>query len=108
VPRLNRIEDYLQQSINLEALPELVEGKLLEPAMVTLEIDGGRKDKLRPGDILGALTKDAGLKAEVIGKINIFDFCSYVALNRTAVKQALQHLQTGKLKGRRFRVRMIK
>ena len=50
--------------------------------MVTLAIDGGRKNKVRPGDILGALTGDAGLSAEQVGKINIFDYVAYVAVRR--------------------------
>jgi ATP-independent RNA helicase DbpA len=109
MPRVNRLEDYLQQTIALEALPITQKDPAeLQPQMVTLCIDGGRKDKLRPGDILGALTKDAGLAGEQIGKIDIFDFCAYVAVNRSIAKSALQHLQQGKLKGKKFKARQIK
>ena len=48
--------------------------------MATLRIDAGKTDKLRPGDILGALTGDAGLHASAIGKIDIFATRSYVAI----------------------------
>jgi hypothetical protein len=73
-------------------------------AMVTLRIDAGRTDKLRPGDIVGALTGDAGLPVEAIGKIDVFATRSYVAIARAKASQALARLREGKIKGRRFRV----
>ena len=71
---------------------------------VTLRIDAGRTDKLRPGDILGALTGDAGLKADAVGKIDVFPTRSYVAVARAQAAQALARLREGKIKGRKFRV----
>jgi ATP-dependent RNA helicase DbpA len=73
-------------------------------AMTTLRIDAGRTDKLRPGDILGALTGDAGLKADAVGKIDVFPTRSYVAVARAQAAQALARLREGKIKGRKFRV----
>ena len=73
-------------------------------AMVTLRIDAGRTDKLRPGDILGALTGDAGLKADSVGKIDVFPTRSYVAVARGQATHALSRLREGKIKGRKFRV----
>lgn len=106
VSRMNRIEDYIQQNIELEDLPVTQEDPArLLPDMVTICIDGGRKEKVRPGDILGALTKDAGLGGEQIGKIDIFDFHAYVAVHHSVAKRALQHLQQGKLKGKKFKAR---
>ena len=75
--------------------------------MATLRIDAGKTDKLRPGDILGALTGDAGLQASAIGKIDIFATRSYVAIQRNQANHALARLVTGKIKGRKFRVRKI-
>ncbi|GAA5080568.1 ATP-dependent RNA helicase DbpA [Lysobacter panacisoli] len=72
--------------------------------MTTLRIDAGRGDKLRPGDILGALTGDAGLKADAVGKIDVFATRSYVAVARGQAAQALARLREGKIKGRKFRV----
>ena len=72
--------------------------------MTTLRIDAGRSDKLRPGDILGALTGDAGLKADAIGKIDVFATRAYVAVARGQAAQALARLREGKIKGRKFRV----
>ncbi|HRQ66257.1 MAG TPA: DbpA RNA binding domain-containing protein, partial [Xanthomonadaceae bacterium] len=76
-------------------------------AMATLRIDAGRSDKLRPGDILGALTGAAGIVAEAIGRIDIFPTRSYVAVSTAQAGKALAGLQAGKIKGRNFRVRRI-
>ncbi|PIQ36182.1 MAG: ATP-dependent RNA helicase DbpA [Lysobacterales bacterium CG17_big_fil_post_rev_8_21_14_2_50_64_11] len=78
-----------------------------QPKMATLRIDAGKTDKLRAGDILGALTGDAGLKADAIGKIDIFPTRSYVAIRRDMLAQAVKRLSDGKIKGRNFRVRAI-
>ena len=74
---------------------------------MTLIIDGGRQDKVRPGDLLGALTGDAGLTADAIGKIDIYATRAYVAINRRSADHALRALSAGKIKGRRFRVRKL-
>ncbi|WP_454784164.1 ATP-dependent RNA helicase DbpA [Legionella sp. WA2024007413] len=79
----------------------------LAPEMVTLCLASGKKDKIRPGDILGALTKDAGLPGNTIGKINITAMYSYVAIHHSQADQAYQYLQSGKLKGRKVNVRKI-
>jgi ATP-dependent RNA helicase DbpA len=70
-------------------------------------IDAGRKDKLRPGDILGALTGEAGLAAEAIGKIDVYATRAYVAIRRDLAGKALQRLREGRIKGRKFRVRAL-
>ncbi len=83
-------------------------GKVLHLApMKTLVIDAGRQDKLRPGDILGALTGDAGLKAGDVGKIDVFATRAYVAISRALANKALQRLREGRIKGRNFRVRAL-
>ena len=79
-----------------------------QAAMVTLRIDAGRTDKLRPGDIVGALTGDAGgLAKDAIGKIDVFPTRSYVAVARGEAKHALEQLRAGRIKGRRFRVNAL-
>jgi ATP-independent RNA helicase DbpA len=75
--------------------------------MATIQIDAGRKNKMRPGDLLGALTGDAGLSGSQIGKIDIFDLSSYVAVESGALRQALNFLANGKVKGRAIRARKI-
>lgn len=81
-------------------------GALLAP-MVTLCIMGGKKDKLRPGDLLGALTGDVGLSKDQVGKINVFEFMTYVALDRAIADKAYAGLSNGNIKGRNFKMRFI-
>ena len=76
--------------------------------MVSLCINGGRKEKVRAGDILGALTANSTLPGKQIGKIDILDHFSYVAVERSIAKQALKILTEGNIKGRRFKVRKIR
>lgn len=80
-----------------------------DASMTTLVIAAGRKDKMRPGDILGALTGEAGnLKGADIGKIEIHDRFSYVAVSQSIANLALERLQAGKIKGRKIRVHLVK
>ena len=79
----------------------------LRPPMVTLQLLGGKKDKIRPGDVLGALTKDLGFDGAKIGKINVNEFSTYVAVDRSIAQAALQGLNAGKVKGRSVRARRL-
>ncbi len=103
------LEEYLERVITPENLPprRLLEKPSVKPAMVTLRIDGGKKQKVRPGDILGALTGETGIAGKQVGKIDIFDNCAFVAVSRDAARAALSKLSDGKLKGRSFRVRRL-
>ena len=74
---------------------------------VTLCIAGGRKQKVRPGDILGALTGEAGIPGSAVGKIDVTDSQAYVAIEREFAKQALGRLINGRIKGRKFKVRRL-
>ena len=104
------LQDYLGQDIVAEPLPpiSLLDESPSQPAMATLLIDGGKKQKIRPGDILGALTGTNGIEGAQVGKINIFDNRSYVAVKIDAVRPALKKLAEGKLKGRSFRSSLIR
>ncbi|CDZ78464.1 ATP-independent RNA helicase DbpA [Legionella massiliensis] len=107
--RICAIEDNLSQPIiwgNRNKFENSSPSPLV-PEMVTLCLAAGKKDKIRPGDILGALTKDAGLAGSSIGKINITAMHSYVAIHRSQADKAQQYLQNGKLKGRKTFVRKI-
>ncbi len=88
-------------------LPELSSERPAPAAMVTLAINGGRKNKVRPGDILGALTGTSGIAGSSVGKISIFDFVSYVAVERALASKALGQLQNGTIKGRKYRIRKL-
>ncbi len=90
----------------IEELPPTSAEPLLPP-MVTLQILGGRKDKIRPGDVLGALTGDAGFEAAQIGKINVGEFHTYVAVARDIAEEAQRRLAAGKVKGRTVKVRIL-
>ena len=76
----------------------------MKPKNITLVIEGGKKDKVRAGDILGALTGDAGLNGKLIGKIDIYDRQSYVAIERAFIDEAHKKLSKGKIKGKNFSV----
>ncbi|HHJ18500.1 MAG TPA: ATP-dependent RNA helicase DbpA [Gammaproteobacteria bacterium] len=106
--KIEKLEDYLKQSIKTEPLPPYTSKRRFpKPTMVTLLIDGGKKQKIRPGDIVGALTSKAGIAGNEVGKIHVFDHHAYVAIQRDKAKIALQTIAKGKLKGRNFRVRLI-
>lgn len=79
----------------------------VEPAMRTLCIAGGRKDKVRPGDVLGALTGDAGIDGKRVGKIDLFEFQCFVAVRADVAQTALKRLERGRIKGRKFRIRAV-
>ena len=107
--RVNAIEQYQKRPCICDSYASLdrdPDFKLQSP-MVTIQLDTGRKNKMRPGDLLGALTGDAGLAGSQIGKIDIFDQSSYVAVKRDALRQALNYLAGGKVKGRSVRARKI-
>lgn len=108
--RLCTIESALSEPLSWGKGDELViSDKIIPlPPMVTLCLTAGKKDKIRPGDILGALTKDAGIAADAIGKINITALYSYVAIAQGQAKNACQYLQNGKLKGRKVMVRRLR
>lgn len=107
--RICAIEDNLPNPVTWGNKNEFANSHAtrLVPEMVTLSLGLGKKDKIRPGDILGALTKDAGLAGNTIGKINITAMYSYVAIHRNHVDKAYHHLQNGKLKGRKVSVRKM-
>jgi len=107
--RAQAIETLQKAPLNWHPLSSLKHqgGAPLQPPMITLCIGAGRKDKLRPGDILGALTGEAGIPGAQVGKIAIFDFQAYVAVERVVAMQALKCLSEGKIKGRSLRIRTL-
>ena len=107
--RVGQIEKDLGFTTQWQLLGELssATNEPLHPPMATLQIMGGRKEKIRPGDVLGALTKDMGFDAAQIGKINVNDFSTYVAVQRDIAPQVAQRLGSGKVKGRSVKVRLL-
>jgi ATP-independent RNA helicase DbpA len=108
--KVNAIEEYQNSPVRIDKITSLKtrDNFSLSPPMVTLCINGGRKNKVRAGDILGALTANTRLPGKQIGKIDIFDNLAYVAVERSIAKQALKILSEGKIKGRKFRVRKLR
>jgi ATP-independent RNA helicase DbpA len=107
--KLGMIGDYLQSKLEFEAIEALPAGnkQVPRPAYVTLDIAAGRKEKVRPGDILGALTGDAGIPGNAVGKIDILDRAAFVAITAEHAGNALQQLNKVKIKGRNFKIRKL-
>lgn len=106
--RANALEEMLNMKLNWQSAPTGLRITPLEATMVTLCLDGGKKAKIRPGDILGALTGDVGLNGADIGKIVIHPTHAYVAVKRAVAQQAWKHLQQGKIKGKSVKARLLK
>ncbi|KII75965.1 ATP-dependent RNA helicase DbpA [Vibrio renipiscarius] len=102
------IEEYMDIEIKPSALPHRPVGEPFDAAMTTIQILGGKKLKVRAGDILGSLTKEAGIDGKLIGKINILAMVSYVAVDKSVANRALKQLQNGKIKGKAFKARIMK
>lgn len=107
--KLAQLEEYLGHAIDLGSLPsfDILDQDIYQAAMVTLRLDSGKKQKIRPGDILGALTGENGIAGNQVGKIQVANSWAYVAVNREVAKEALQKLTNDKLKGRSVRVRKL-
>ena len=96
--------------ITPEALPPMsvLNESPMTPQMECIRIDGGKKQKVRAGDILGALTGKDGIDGKLVGKIQLFDNCAYVAVDTKVAKAAVQKIGKGKLKGRMFRAWIVR
>ena len=108
--RVGRIEQQMGRESRWYPVADLIDrshGQPLQPSMVSLQILGGRKEKIRRGDVLGALTKDIGLQGGDIGRIDFNDFSTYVAVRAEVAEQALRGLNAGKVKGRSVKVRRL-
>ena len=111
--RVGRIEAAQGAEVDWHPLSELEvpaasgERGPLRPPMATLQMLGGRKEKIRAGDVLGALTKDMGFAGAQIGKISINEWSTYIAVERGIAPEVLRRLNAGKVKGRSVKVRML-
>ncbi|MCP4810219.1 MAG: ATP-dependent RNA helicase DbpA [Proteobacteria bacterium] len=106
--RLERLEDFLGRPLERGDAPTASSGlSALRPPNRTLLILGGRRDKLRKGDVLGALCKEGGIPADAIGRIDLRTTSTAVAIRRDQAEAALQALQTGRIKKRTFRAVLL-
>jgi ATP-independent RNA helicase DbpA len=101
---LQEIEGYRNESRRFEDVDTLpaVDNFTLVPHYTTLVIEAGKKNKMRAGDILGALTGKKGIEGKYVGKIEICDRQSYVAIDNSMIDKAYALLKRGKIKGRAF------
>jgi len=108
--KVSVIEEMNSLTVKPEALPSInyLDKPIDLPSMACFQIDGGKKQKLRAGDILGALTSKDGIEGKQVGKINLFDNRAYVAVEVTVAPIAYKKLSDGKMKGRSFRVRWMR
>ena len=107
--RVGNIELLQKRESEWHKLEELTpaSNQPLLPPMITIQILGGRKEKIRPGDVLGALTGDGGLQGSQIGKINVTDFHTYVAIDRAIAGKAVAQLNAINVKGKKVRARLL-
>ena len=105
--RAKLIEARLGEPLHWGKWVSPTDGAPLLAPFVTIAVDAGRQHKLRPGDLLGALTGDAGIPATAVGKIDVFPTRTYVAIAQEWHEKAFQRLRSGKIKGRTIRVRRI-
>ncbi|NNM21689.1 MAG: ATP-dependent RNA helicase DbpA [Gammaproteobacteria bacterium] len=100
------LPDATLQQRNIPDAPRSTDS--LAPAMTTIQINGGRKNKLRPGDLLGALTADGGVPGDSVGVIDLYDNFSYVAVRNAQAPRAQRQLASRPIKGREYRARIRK
>ena len=100
------LQEYRDETFELKSLKDKkINYKLELPSIwKTLYINGGKKAKVRAGDILGALTRDIGLDKDEVGKIDILPYCSYVTIKNNSFNKALDGLSNGKIKGKFFKI----
>lgn len=107
--KIKAIEEQLEQELE-ELNANYLSTKLREiqpPPMVTLCLAAGRRDKIRPGDILGTLTNNSGIEGQNIGKIDVLPTLTYVAIQRDLARKALEHLSHNKIKNKTVRARRV-
>ena len=106
VGKIEQLQVHESVWATLASLTPAAGGKL-QPPMATLQIAGGRKEKIRAGDVLGALTGDAGFTKEQVGKISVNEFSTYVAVERAIAHEAVRRLNAGRVKGKSVKVRLL-
>ncbi|MDB5103687.1 MAG: ATP-dependent helicase DbpA [Fibrobacteres bacterium] len=107
--KIDAIREFIGADIPIEPIASLSggTGRPLVSDKVTLCIAAGRKDKIRPGDVLGALTGEGGIDGKAVGKIDVMDYDAYVTVDRKAAKKAFARLSENKIKGRKYKIRIL-
>lgn len=104
--KVDGIEEFLQtknEYLDIKSLLPQSIYDLIAP-MTTIYITAGKKDKLRPGDIVGAIVGEAKIDVGLVGDINILPVQSYVAVDSRHAQNVVEKLNAGKIKGRKVKV----
>jgi ATP-independent RNA helicase DbpA len=106
IESLERIQEYQNKEHKLEDIESLEaeEQYSIKPSMGTLLIHGGKREKLRPGDIVGAIVGESGINSKDIGDISVLGTTSYVAVKADLVDLVCDKLNDGKIKNKKLRV----
>ncbi|BCE02342.1 ATP-dependent RNA helicase DbpA [Marinicellulosiphila megalodicopiae] len=104
---ISNYEELISQSIRIKTITEKQQNKLPLPEFQTIMLASGKKDKIRPGDIVGALTQGAGVNSQDIGDINVLPVVTYVAINRKIANHAVGKLSRTKIKNRSIKMRLV-
>ncbi|MDB1144839.1 MAG: ATP-dependent RNA helicase DbpA [Alcaligenaceae bacterium] len=105
--RVQRVKESMQKDCTFYTLPHNHKAKPYQPPMKTICIQGGKKDKLRAGDLVGAMTKDLGIDFKDIGKIQSYPFVTFIAVPRQKAQSILDRLSQTTIKGRTFKMRFL-
>ncbi|MEG0414047.1 MAG: ATP-dependent RNA helicase DbpA [Comamonas sp.] len=106
VSKIEQMQERASEWFPVEELTPAEGGPLLPP-MSTIQIIGGRKEKIRAGDVMGAMCADFGYSRDQIGKISVNDFSTYVAVDRRIAAAACEKLNNGRVKGKSVRARVL-
>ena len=106
VGKIEQLQGRASQFYPVDELTPTAGGELLPP-MMTIQIIGGRKEKIRAGDVMGAMCADFGYSRDQIGKISVNDFSTYVAVDRKIASAACAKLNNGKVKGKTVKARLL-
>ncbi len=107
--KIDQIQELVMDNCTISSIDSVGDGLVYSatPPMDTIFISGGKKDKIRPGDILGALVKEALLEPSDVGDITILSIVTYVAIKKESSHQAITKLSEGRIKNRHFRVGLV-
>ena len=106
VAKIEQLQGRASEWFDVAELTPAPGGALLPP-MMTIQLIGGRKEKIRAGDVMGAMCADFGYTREQIGKISVNDFSTYVAVDRRIAAEACAKLNAGRVKGKSVRARVL-
>lgn len=79
-----------------------------EPGMVRMFMNIGKKDRVRIGDILGAVAGESGMEGALVGTIDMYDNFSFVEVPQEYAAAVLEAMNHSKIKGRRVNMEPAK